>query len=92
MSYPQWESGMTELEFADISMDGYVDILSENQLKKIKFLLMPNPAGDQWHTDYRILITERIPPNYFVYSTTDNIINVHYQLKGQYYGNLFRPC
>ena len=28
MGYPQWESGMTELEFADIDMDGYVDILS----------------------------------------------------------------
>ncbi len=28
MNYPQWESGMTELEFADINMDGYVDILS----------------------------------------------------------------
>ncbi len=28
MSYPEWESGKTELEFADINMDGYVDILS----------------------------------------------------------------
>jgi PKD repeat protein len=28
MNYPSWESGMTELEFADINMDGYVDILS----------------------------------------------------------------
>ena len=28
MHYPSWESGMTELEFADINMDGYVDILS----------------------------------------------------------------
>lgn len=28
MNYPTWESGMTELEFADINMDGYVDILS----------------------------------------------------------------
>lgn len=28
MHYPDWESGKTELEFADINMDGYVDILS----------------------------------------------------------------
>lgn len=28
MNYPSWESGYTELEFADINMDGYVDILS----------------------------------------------------------------
>jgi hypothetical protein len=28
MHYPSWESGMTELEFADINMDGFVDILS----------------------------------------------------------------
>ena len=28
MNNPQWESGKTELEFADINMDGYVDILS----------------------------------------------------------------
>ncbi len=28
MNYPDWESGKTELEFADIDMDGYVDILS----------------------------------------------------------------
>ncbi len=28
MSYPDWESGPTELEFADINMDGYIDILS----------------------------------------------------------------
>lgn len=28
MNYPAWESGKTELEFADINMDGYVDILS----------------------------------------------------------------
>jgi PKD repeat protein len=28
MEYPTWESGMTELEFADINRDGFVDILS----------------------------------------------------------------
>lgn len=28
MNYPTWESGMTELEFADINLDGFVDILS----------------------------------------------------------------
>lgn len=28
MNYPSWESGKTELEFADINMDGFVDILS----------------------------------------------------------------
>lgn len=28
LSYPAWESGDTELEFADINMDGFVDILS----------------------------------------------------------------
>jgi len=28
MNYPDWESGKTELEFADINSDGYVDILS----------------------------------------------------------------
>ncbi|MBE9492515.1 MAG: VCBS repeat-containing protein [Bacteroidetes bacterium] len=28
MSYPSWETGMTELEFADINMDGFIDILS----------------------------------------------------------------
>jgi PKD repeat protein len=28
MNYPTWESGMTELEFADINRDGFVDILS----------------------------------------------------------------
>ena len=28
MNYPSWDSGQTELEFADINMDGYVDILS----------------------------------------------------------------
>lgn len=28
MNYPTWESGRTELEFADINRDGFVDILS----------------------------------------------------------------
>ncbi len=28
MNYPSWESGMTELEFADINRDGFTDILS----------------------------------------------------------------
>ncbi|MDZ7742232.1 MAG: hypothetical protein U5Q03_10880 [Bacteroidota bacterium] len=28
MDDPRWESGKTELEFADINMDGYLDILS----------------------------------------------------------------
>lgn len=28
LSIPEWESGMTELEFADIDRDGHVDILS----------------------------------------------------------------